>query len=208
MKPREEEDLFAASVRESVGILEKMLRKGSTGKSGAEGVTRAMRFIEAYVALADPDWEALEDHKRCALDPSSDDDVDMGEPREGDGAGLDEPREKPASTHKRTSPTPEKHGKKIKRHEKSTAWQKGTGKASDADDENVTGTESEATEREANWPSLPKASRERYDCHEGRQGEGVRQGRDDIQPVWGVARSPGERERAAGRGHGGRWSRV
>ena len=141
-RDREEEDIFAASVQDSVGILEKMLRKGSTGKSGAEGVARAMRFIEAYVALADPDWEALADHKRYALDPSSDDDVDMSEPCEGDGAGPDEPREKPASTHKRASPTPERHGKEIKRHEKSTAWQKGTGKASDADDENVTGTES------------------------------------------------------------------
>ena len=139
----EEADIFAESVRESLSIIEKMMRKGSTGKSGAEDVKGAMKFIEAYVALADPDWEALEDHKRYAIDPSTDDDVDMGEPHEGDGTGTDEPRQKAASTLKRASPTPERPGKEIN---------------SDADDENVTSTESEATEREANWPSLPKAA--------------------------------------------------
>ena len=54
-----------------------MLRKGSPGKSGEGDVRGAMKFIEPYVALTDPDWEALEDYKRYTKD-----DVDMGEPRE------------------------------------------------------------------------------------------------------------------------------
>ena len=62
------------------------------------------------------------------------------------------------------------------RHEKSTAWQKGTGKASDADDENVTGTESEATEREANWPSLPKAAGRGTTATKGGKAKGSAKG--------------------------------
>ena len=88
-----------------------------------------MKFIETYVSIADPDWDALDKFKEHALEPSTDDDVEMGEPHDEEEAEMAETREKSKGALKRAPPTPERSGKESKKHEKPTAWQKGAGKA-------------------------------------------------------------------------------
>ena len=145
VRDSEEADIFTESVRESLSIIEKMMRKGSTGKSGAEDVKGAMISSSRHMwPLPTPTGKRWWTTKGM---PSTRPPMTMWTWVSPTRAMVDEPREKAASTLKRASPTPERPGKEIKRHEKPTAWQKGTGKASDADDENVTGTESETTGR-------------------------------------------------------------